>query len=65
MTRFALTDLDELRDAGSMALAAEEPVEVVGGEPKRGLGRPSQLPHTFDLWLLAGIFNPRHLIKGW
>jgi hypothetical protein len=65
MIRFALTDLDELRDAGSLALAAEEPVEVVGGESKRGLGRPLPLPHTSDLRLLAGTLNPMHFVKGW
>jgi glycolate oxidase FAD binding subunit len=65
MTRFAPSDLGELHDTVSIALAADEPVEVVGGGSKRGLGRPLQLPHTFDLWLLARIFNPRHLVKGW
>jgi hypothetical protein len=53
MTHFAPSDLGELRDPVGMALAVEEPVEVVGGEPKCGLGRPFQLPHKFDLWLLA------------
>ena len=64
MTRFAPSDLGELRDAVGTALAVEEPVKVVGGGLKRGLGRPLQLPHTFDLWLLARVFNPRHLVKG-
>jgi glycolate oxidase FAD binding subunit len=65
MTRFALSDLDELRDAVGVALAAEEPVEVVGGGSKRGLGRPFQLPHTIDLSPLPGVLNPGHLVEGW
>ena len=64
MTRFAPSDLGELRDAVGKALAVQQPVEVVGGGLKPGLGRPLQLPHTFDLWLLARAFNPRHLVKG-
>ena len=34
--------LDELRDAVATALAAEEPLELVAGGSKRGLGRPLQ-----------------------
>jgi glycolate oxidase FAD binding subunit len=62
MTRFALSDLDELRDAGGVVLAAEEPVAVVGCGSKRGLGRPFQLPHTLDLSSLPGVLNPEHLV---
>jgi glycolate oxidase FAD binding subunit len=49
MTRFALVDLTELRDAVTGALAAEKPVEVVRVGSKRGLGRPLQIAHTLDL----------------
>src|SRR5437764_1466245 len=55
MTRFAPTSIDELRDAVAGALAAQEPVEVVGGGSKRGLGRPLQTAHTLDLSRLSGI----------
>jgi len=63
MTRFAPTDLDELREAVAAALAAGEPVELVGGGSKRGLGRPLQLPHVLDLSQLAGIrdYEPSEL----
>src|SRR5581483_1256101 len=63
MTRFAPTDLDELREAVAAALAAGEPVELVGGGSKRGLGRPLQLPHVLDLSRLAGIrdYEPSEL----
>jgi len=40
MSRFTPADIDELRDAVAEALAAEEPLELVGGGSKRGLGRP-------------------------
>jgi glycolate oxidase FAD binding subunit len=64
MSRFAPADLDELRDAIADALAAEEPLEVVAGESKRGLGRPLQLPRVLDLSGLAGIrdYQPSELV---
>jgi hypothetical protein len=55
MTRSAPSDLSELRDAVGMPRAVEEPVEAVGGGSNRGLGRPFQLAHKFDLWLLSRI----------
>src|SRR5947199_5779254 len=64
MTRFLPADIDELRDAVGEALAAEEPVEVVGGGSKRGLGRPLQTAHTLDLSRRAGIrdYAPSELV---
>ena len=64
MTRFAPTSIDELRDAVAGALAAEEPVEIVGGGSKRGLGRPLQTAHTLDLSRLSGIrdYAPSELV---
>ena len=64
MTRFAPAGLDELRDAIGEALAVEEPLEVVGGGSKRGLGRPLQLPRMLDLSGLAGIrdYQPSELV---
>ena len=55
MARLVPANINELRDAVTGALAAEEPVEIVGGGSKRGLGRPLQTPHTLDLSRLAGI----------
>src|SRR5690348_5747663 len=57
MTRFLPADLAELRDAVAAALAAGEPVEIVGGGSKRPLGRPLQTPHLLDLSLLSGIID--------
>src|SRR5438477_3715821 len=64
MVKFAPSDLSELRDAVAEALAAEEPVEVVGGGSKRGLGRPLQTAHTLDLSRLSGIrdYAPSELV---
>jgi glycolate oxidase FAD binding subunit len=64
MTRFAPADLDELRDTVAAALSAEEPLEIVAGGSKRGLGRPLQSPHTLDLSRLAGIrdYAPSELV---
>jgi glycolate oxidase FAD binding subunit len=64
VTRLVPANLDELRDAVAVALAAEEPVEIVGGGSKRGLGRPLQTPHLLDLSRLAGIreYEPSELV---
>ncbi len=64
MSRFAPADLGELRDAIGEALAAEEPLELVAGGSKRGLGRPLQLPRTLDVSRLAGIrdYQPSELV---
>ena len=64
MTRFVAADPKELREAVATALAAEEPVEVVGGGSKRGLGRPLQTAHTLDLSRLSGIrdYAPSELV---
>ena len=64
MTRPLPADLNELRDAVAGALAAEEPVEIIGGGSKRGLGRPLQTPHVLDLSGLSGIrdYTPSELV---
>jgi glycolate dehydrogenase FAD-binding subunit len=64
MTRFVATSIDELREAVGDALAAEEPVELVAGGSKRGLGRPMQTPRTLDLSQLSGIrgYEPGELV---
>src|SRR5438128_11462454 len=64
MARFTPSDLGELREAVAEALAAEEPVEVVGGGSKRALGRPMQAAHTLDLSRLSGIrdYAPSELV---
>jgi glycolate oxidase FAD binding subunit len=55
VSRVVPADLAELRDAIGEALTADEPIELISGATKRGLGRPLQLPRTLDLSGLAGI----------
>jgi glycolate oxidase FAD binding subunit len=64
MVLFSPNSLAELREAVGDALAAEEPLEIVAGGTKRGLGRPLQLPRTLDLSRLAGIhdYEPSELV---
>jgi glycolate oxidase FAD binding subunit len=64
MTCFVPADIDELRYAVGEALSTEEPLELVAGGTKRGLGRPLQLAHTLDLSRLSGIrdYAPSELI---
>src|SRR5258707_7755991 len=64
MSRFTPADIDELRDAVAEAFAAGEPLELVGGGSKRGLGRPVQAAHTLDLARLSGIrdYAPNELV---
>src|SRR5438309_45955 len=64
MARFTPADIDELREAVAEALAAEEPLELVAGGSKRGLGRPLQTPHILDLSRLSGIrdYAPSELV---
>jgi glycolate oxidase FAD binding subunit len=64
MALYSPDSLTELRDMVREALAGEEPVEIVAGGSKRGLGRPLQLPRTIDLGRLAGIreYEPAELV---
>jgi glycolate oxidase FAD binding subunit len=64
MTRFTPADIKELREAVGAALAVEEPLEVVAGGSKRGLGQPLQTAHTLDLSRLTGIrdYAPNELV---
>ena len=64
MTRFSPADVEQLREAVAEALAAEEPVELLAGATKQGLGRPLQLPRTLDLSCLAGVrdYQPSELV---
>ena len=64
MVEFSPTTLDELRESIAEALAAEEPLELVGGGSKRRLGRPLQVPRTLDLSELSGIrdYQPNELV---
>ncbi|MBV8937483.1 MAG: glycolate oxidase subunit GlcE [Alphaproteobacteria bacterium] len=64
MSSLAPTDLGELRDAVGEALASGEPLELIAGGSKRGLGRPLQLPRSLDLSGITGIrdYQPSELV---
>ncbi len=64
MTRFRPSDERELVDVVAAAAAGEEPLEIVAGGSKRGLGRPLQTPHTLDVAAFAGIrsYEPEELV---
>ncbi|HEX7969961.1 MAG TPA: glycolate oxidase subunit GlcE [Stellaceae bacterium] len=64
MTRFHPTEERELVDVVAAAVAQEEPLEIVAGGSKRGLGRPPQTPHTLDVGAFSGIraYEPEELV---
>ena len=64
MSRLAPTDTRDLEAIVADAVAREEPLELVAGGSKRGLGRPLQLPHVLDLSAFAGIrtYEPEELV---
>ena len=64
MTRFRPSDEQELIGIVQQALASEEPLELIAGGSKRGLGRPLQMPHVLDLGAFSGIrdYEPAELV---
>jgi glycolate oxidase FAD binding subunit len=64
MTHFRPLDEAELIAIVQQALATEEPLELVAGGSKRGLGRPLQMPHVLDLGAFSGIrdYEPAELV---
>lgn len=64
MTVFRPTDEQELAATVQLALEREEPLELVGGGSKRGLGRPLQTPHRLELAAFSGIrlYEPEELV---
>ncbi len=56
----------QVADAVRWALAAGEPLELVGAGTKRGLGRPVQATHILDLSGLTGItlYEPAELVMS-
>ena len=64
MPVFRPKDEAELIAIVEQALASEEPLELIAGGSKRGLGRPLQMPHVLDLGAFAGIrdYEPAELV---
>jgi glycolate oxidase FAD binding subunit len=55
MPVFRATDAKQVSDVVTWAAGEEQPLEVVAGGSKRGLGRPMQVEHVLDLSGLSGI----------
>jgi glycolate oxidase FAD binding subunit len=64
LSRFSPRDTRELEAVVAEAASREEPLELIAGGSKRGLGRPQQHPHTLDLSAFAGIreYEPEELV---
>lgn len=55
MTTFTPTTSDEVLSTVAWAAAEGLPLEILGHGSKRGVGRPLQTEHTFDLSKLSGV----------
>jgi glycolate oxidase FAD binding subunit len=64
VTRFRPSDQRALTEIVQAAVAEEEPLEVIAGGSKRGLGRPIQVPHILDVSAFSGIsaYEPEELV---
>jgi len=64
MTVFQPSDAAEAAEVVAWAAAEGQPLEIVAGGSKRGLGRPPRADHQLDLSRLAGIvdYDPAELI---
>ena len=57
MTVFQPADAAEAVDLIAAAAAGREPLELLSGGSKRGLGRPAQTPHQLDASRLSGVID--------
>lgn len=55
MTAFSAADAKQVSEVVTWAMAEEQPIEIVAGGSKRGIGRPMQVEHQLDLSGLSGI----------
>jgi glycolate oxidase FAD binding subunit len=64
MSMFRPKDEQELIAIVQQALASDEPLELIAGGSKRGLGRPLRMLHVLDLGAFAGIrdYEPAELV---
>jgi glycolate dehydrogenase FAD-binding subunit len=64
MQTFRVADAKQVADVVTWAAAEEQPLEIVGGGSKRGLGRPTQVEHRLDVSSMAGIsaYEPGELV---
>ena len=64
MQTFRVADAKQVADVVTWAAAEEQPLEIVGGGSKQGLGRPTQVEHKLDVSSMAGIsvYEPGELV---
>ncbi len=64
MTSFTPTSPQDVLDLVAWAATEEQPLEIVGGGTRRGVGRPIQVAHTLDLSELSGVtlYEPAELV---
>jgi glycolate oxidase FAD binding subunit len=64
MTHFRPSDEKDLIAIAEQSLASDEPLELIAGGSKRGLGRPLRMPHVLDLGAFSGIrdYEPAELV---
>ena len=64
MTVFQPSDAAQAAEIVAWAAAENQPLEIVAGGSKRGLGRPPRVEHRLDVSRLAGIvdYEPAELI---
>ncbi len=64
MTVFQPSDAAQAAEIVAWAAAENQPLEIVAGGSKRGLGRPPRAEHRLDVSRLAGIvdYEPAELI---
>jgi glycolate oxidase FAD binding subunit len=64
MEAFRVTGAKQVGEVVTWAAAEEQPLEIVGGHSKRGLGRAMQVGHRLDVSAIAGIgaYEPGELV---
>ncbi|HXW28077.1 MAG TPA: FAD-binding protein [Xanthobacteraceae bacterium] len=55
MAAFRASDAKQVSEVVAWAAAEEQPLEIIGGGSKRGIGRPMQVEHTLELSTLSKI----------
>jgi glycolate oxidase FAD binding subunit len=64
MQTFRVADAKQVADVVTWAAAEEQPLEIVGGGSKRGLGHLTQVEHRLDVSSMTGIsaYEPGELV---
>jgi glycolate oxidase FAD binding subunit len=57
MAAFRASDAKQVSEVVTWAAAEEQPLEIIGGGSKRGIGRPMQVEHTLEVSTLSKIIE--------